>query len=262
MEQLLSELLGLELHVRRGWILCAIAFFPACQKCDYPSPTADRQIYLVLGQSNATNRFNTPPLGPEETRITTWVNGAWVADSQAGMADAFAREMLRLNPSSPIGTVNCAARGTASGEWLPGTALLENCIVEARQAIASGGIYQGIIVMQGESDAGSWDFRWKDNFLTTISYTWRQLGTVPVVFGQLGNREGDQQQMANFREMQSGVHAKYIKMIGTNDLPIEERMHFTLEGSQVLGKRFADAISPWCPDNACHDQWYSRLIPH
>lgn len=228
--------------------------YPALWKSDTKTPTGKTQIFLLMGQSNMTgDSTNYPdPPSPTNPHLAMYKNGRWMQaqnpvnqQSYAGYGPsmAFGLEVLKINPSNPVGLINCAVGATRIREWQPGKPYLEDCIAQV-EATKSSGTLAGILFMQGEGDAQDFNTDWPQKFLTMVSYLRSKYPGIRIVYGQVGLMfKGDPKYQA-FRDQQASVaNGSTLKMITTVDLPMADNFHFVVPGAyDTLGKRFADAF--------------------
>lgn len=238
-----------------------VCFLMGCHKrhpAGTPVPPKAMQIYLLMGQSNMTGdtSLGIPATSASDSRIHMYKNGTWQIaiepvnqQSYAGYGPsmAFAFEMIRFNPSTEIGLVNCAVGGSPISSWLPGQEHLETCLAQLAEA-KKAGEFAGVIFMQGEADAVLHTETWPSDFNSMIAYLRAKTGSsVPVAYGQIGAIRNADPIYNDFRSQQASVASSSIHMVVTYDLPIMDAYHFTKEAYDELGKRFARAISPYAP---------------
>lgn len=258
----------------------------ACQRREIPRPPSNRQLYIWSGQSNAVGYAVYAPVIYEgdDPRITMFKNGSWQTaqnpispEPGAGMSSgiSFAKQMLALNPSTPIGLINCAVGSTIIDEWQPGppppyypdrfksdypTGLLNNCYEQIDAALRADPTTSvaGFLFVQGESDANvcggnsPWAL-WMQRLAADVRGRYHG---IPVVYAQLGPFLPSSPQCAtdayveSFRAEQASAQGPGLSMIVTKDLTvIPSGVHFTSESLQAVGQRMALKISPWNPDN-------------
>lgn len=237
------------------------------------------KLYILVGQSNMVGQAEIPEGISTSANIFTFGNDyRWQvgrppvddatgqvdlvsADLEAGFGPAFifAKTLIERNNNQIIGLIPCARSGSSITAWQKNPSdqsLYGSCLKRVRAASPMGTV-RGILFFQGEADAIDPEAypelqpdadAWAEKF-ATFAFNFRSdVGNpeVPLVYAQLGqpaaeNREGlpnwdaVQQQQANIQIPNGG-------MIATRDLPMDG-IHFTPESYQVIGQRFADAIS-------------------
>lgn len=170
-------------------------------------------------------------------------------------ATSFASAVLERNPDMVIGLIPCAMGGTKIFEWkrsLSDSTLYGSCLKRAKAASVMGNI-SGLLFFQGESDTVNTveaeipvvPNQWADDFIEFVG-NWRidlELPELPVVFAQIGaNINPDlYPNWAIIQEQQRSVQLPFCEMIITDDLKINNDRHFSTEGYQIIGKRFAEA---------------------
>ena len=179
-------------------------------------------------------------------------------DLDAGFSPAtsFATKILERHPNMVIGLIPCAKGGKSIDDWqrnLSDNTLYGSCLKRVRAASTMGDI-AGLLFYQGTLDAlDPMQFpslkllpnQWADKFTAFIS-NWRDdlnLPALPVVFAQIGtNKEPDIfKNWAIVQEQQRAVRLPFCTMITTDDLTLEDAVHFTNESYKKIGQRFAQA---------------------
>jgi hypothetical protein len=147
-----------------------------------------------------------------------------------------------------IGLVQCAVSGTTISKWQPPHSAYANCI---SQVHAAGGHVDGIIFLQGESDATNKDDagKWAKRFAVVLNAFRSDLGgDVPFVMGQIGKLGASgfafQKTVREQQAKAAQEHAGLV-MITTSDLKTQnDGVHFTVDSYKTIGARFAAA---WWP---------------
>jgi hypothetical protein len=226
----------------------------------HEAPTGNKAIFLLMGQSNMTgdkNNYPDPP-SPTDARLTMYKSGKWEeAQNPVGQRDyagyspsmAFGLEMLHLSPSTPIGLINCAEGATFMSQWQAGQPLLVDCLAQV-EATKRDGRLAGILFMQGEADWGYGMTDWNYKFNTLANHLHSLYPNAKIVYGQISSvhtavhiKEGmtNEEWTAQFQGIQATAQNSIAKMITTLDIP-NDGLHFTKDGYDELGKRFARAF--------------------
>jgi hypothetical protein len=87
--------------------------------------------------------------------------------------------------------------------------------------------------------------RWADEFAILVR-DWRRdlnLPDLPVMFAQIGTNTEPKRfkNWAMVKEQQCKVRLPFSAMITTEDLPLQDYVHFTTGSYQIIGRRFAKA---------------------
>ncbi|MDI3288182.1 sialate O-acetylesterase [Polyangium sp. 15x6] len=236
-------------------------------------------LFVLAGQSNMSGRAPLPnPLPPAIPGVYVFGNdGRWhegrepvdFAEGQiddvsadpgagAGPAAAFADALRDRRKDRPIGLVPCAKGGSSLAEWrrqLDENTLYGSCLKRARAA-STAGTMAGVLFFQGETDAMDPALtaadahpdpsNWAAAFASFVADLRRDLGApdLPIVFAELGPRPTDGRFPAweRVKEQQRAVTIPGVARIRTDDLPLQDAVHFGFEGYEAIGKRFAEAM--------------------
>lgn len=252
-----------------------------CQHCDHQKPPPDLQIYVMVGDSQIVGQ-GMAELDVPDSRIklfgfdNTWkvaqepthhsfdsiysIYFGQYAGSSSGIP--FAKQLLSVNPSTPIGLVPCGRSGTVIEEWLPseptfrdlGGSLFGTCTERLELAKEmSHGHLAGVIIHLGTNDAYSYIARnnpgqWPYLFSILASGIRTRWGNVPIVLAQLGTNPAPPPNWSIMQTQQSSVATSGITVVLTNDLPIlPDGLHLTAQGERTLGNRFANVFA--VPEN-------------
>lgn len=216
------------------------------------------EVFVLAGQSNMVGRGKPSSAGTQNTNpdILIQRNGVWQVasdplgdpsnrESGVGPGMTFALSVLQHRPEETIGLIMCAVGGTDMTEWLPSGDLYPRCIADAQEA---GEPVGGILYLQGESDANDPDqaATWKDKFERMLAAFRRDLGpSVPFALGQIGHIEdhgGYYPWAPQVREAQAEAAAENgLPLVVTEDLPLQDDVHFTVDAYKTIGYRFGDA---------------------
>ena len=110
-----------------------------------------------------------------------------------------------------------------------------------------------ILFFQGEADAIDPELyqeselfpnKWDDRFMDLVN-NWRndlESPELPVVFAQIGSNTAPEVfvNWALVKEQQRSVEIPLCLMITTDDLALQDAVHFTPESYQTIGERFAE----------------------
>ncbi|MDI1448148.1 sialate O-acetylesterase [Polyangium sp. 6x1] len=236
-------------------------------------------LFVLAGQSNMSGRASLPnPLPAPVPGVYVFGNdGRWhegrepvdFAEGQiddvsadpgagAGPAVAFAAALRDKRKDQPIGLIPCAKGASSLAEWrrqLGDHSLYGSCLKRARAASTAGTI-SGVLFFQGETDAMDPALtaadahpdpsNWAAAFATFVADLRRDLAApdLPVVFAELGPRPEDPRFPAweRVKEQQRAVTIPGVARIRTDDLPLQDAVHFGREGQEGVGKRFAEAM--------------------
>lgn len=167
----------------------------------------------------------------------------------------FAKRLRALQKDRMIGVIPCAKGGSALSEWQPhrsDTTLYGSCLKRIRAASLFGSL-EGILFYQGETDALS-----KTENVSIQPYQWRRLfesiihtlrkdvrnPSLAVVFAQIGSFRGSPSRFPNWevvRQQQESVNIPKARMVETDGLPLQDRVHLSTKGVKYVGRRMAKA---------------------
>ncbi len=242
-----------------AFLCCTVlaAAFAAAESSGSSLPTP-QEVFVLAGQSNMLGRgFPLSKGAPSDPRLLVWRGDAWevAADPLGDPSDkangvgpgmTFGLGVLQtLNPES-VGLVQCAVSGTTISKWEPPHSVYTSCIDQVR---AAGGHIDGIIFLQGESDATNKDDakKWAKRFGVVLAGFRTDLGSdVPMVIGQIGKLSGFPYQ-STVRDQQAKAATMYpgVAMITTLDQKTgSDGVHFNVGSYKKIGTRFANA---WWP---------------
>jgi hypothetical protein len=150
--------------------------------------------------------------------------------------------IAKLDPQT-VGLVQCAVAGTTISKWEPPHSVYSNCISQVR---AAGGHIDGILFLQGESDATNKSDakKWARRFGVVLTAFRTDLGSdIPMVIGQIGKLAGFRyQQTVRDQQAKAAASSPGVAMITTRDLKTQsDGVHFTVASYKTIGTRFADA---------------------
>ncbi|NJK41069.1 MAG: sialate O-acetylesterase [Acaryochloridaceae cyanobacterium SU_2_1] len=179
-------------------------------------------------------------------------------DQSAGFSPAmsFANTLLEQHPEMVIGLIPCAKGGSSIHEWrrqLNDNTLYGSCLKRIRAALMMGEV-AGFLYFQGEIDAIDpkedpqrtfLSRQWADAFAILIR-DWRRdlnLPELPVVFAQIGTNT-EPKRFKNWdvvKKQQCQVRLPFSVMVTTDDLPLQDYVHFTTASYQIIGQCFDKA---------------------
>jgi Carbohydrate esterase, sialic acid-specific acetylesterase len=233
-------------------------------------------LFILAGQSNMVGWAPIPEGEPTDPRIYVFGKDyRWrIADhpiedasnqvdmvsenliAHFGPAMDFAFAGLERHPDIVIGLIPCAKNSSGIIQWqrdLSDQSLYGSCLKRALAASSMGKI-SGLLFFQGETDAANPILYpepppraadWAGLFAMFITDFRADLQEpeLPVVYAQIGST-GASNDFPNWevvKEQQAAVQLPRLAMIVTDDLPLMDELHFTVDSYRILGKRFADA---------------------
>ena len=232
------------------------ALFAACGSSGSSLPTPD-EVFVLAGQSNMLGRgFPLSGGAASDPHLLVWRKKAWkvaadplgdpkVAENGVGPGMSFGLGAFHDLQPETVGVVMCAVSGTTISKWLPGRSVYTNCI---DQVHAAGGHIDGILFLQGESDATNESDAnaWAKRFSTVLKGFKTDLGSdVPFVIGQIGKITASgfgYQKTVRSQQAKAATAHPGLAMITTTDLPTgSDGLHFTDASYKTIGTRFATA---------------------
>jgi Carbohydrate esterase, sialic acid-specific acetylesterase len=240
-------------------LICVIALAASSATAESSGsslPTPD-EVFVLAGQSNMSGRgFPLSKGAPTNPDLLVWRKDHWevAADPLANPEDSmngigpgmsFGLKAVTVLAPETLGLVQCAVRGTTISKWQPSHTVYSNCIDQVR---AAGGHIDGILFLQGESDAThkSDAKKWANRFGVVLDGFRTDLGTdIPFVLGQIGKISasgfGYQKTVRSQQEQAASAHPG-LTMITTSDLRMgSDGLHFTISSYKTIGSRFAKA---------------------
>ncbi len=156
--------------------------------------------FLMIGQSNMAGRgFLNDVVPIHDEGIKMLRNGRWQVMAEpinydrpfsgVGPAASFAQAWRKLNPDEEIGLIPCADGGSSLNEWMPGGALFDHAIMQAKLAQRISKI-DGILWHQGETDCPDECVAVYEDKLEHILAALRaelSLHSIPLLIGGLGD---------------------------------------------------------------------------
>jgi hypothetical protein len=223
-----------------------------------PVETAKFRCFLLLGQSNmagwaraeSSDKVTNPrilSLGYDNNQWGVAVPPLHEAFQGAiGPGDWFAKTLInRLPENDTIGLIPCAISGEKIETFMKNGGSKYNWIVSrAKSAQQRGGVIEGILLHQGESNNGQSD--WPNKVSTLISDLKKDLGLgdVPVLAGELlysGSCAGHNTQINRLPSMINNCYV--ISASGLSGDPSDVwGLHFNHDSTVELGKRYANKM--------------------
>lgn len=234
-------------------------------------------LFILAGQSNMSGVGPVPPDAPAPSpqifvfgNDYHWHIAQEPIDNPAMQVDevskdkfagfspglAFATSLLALDPERSIGLIPCAKGSTSISQWgrdLSDNSLYGSCLKRARAASTMGEI-AGILFFQGEDDAvdpvrfparNPQPHEWAERFSQWVADFRRDLGdpTLPIIFAQIGVHRAPEllTEWETVQAQQASIQLPRVAMIRTEDLTLQDEVHFSAESYQVIGARFAEA---------------------
>jgi carbohydrate esterase-like sialic acid-specific acetylesterase len=232
------------------------ALFAAAESSGSSLPTPD-EVFVLAGQSNMLGRgFPLSAGAPSDSHVLVWRKKAWkvavdplgdpkVQANGVGPGMTFGLGALQQLQPETVGIVMCAVSGTTISKWQPSRSVYTNCINQVKTA---GGHVDGILFLQGESDATNQSdaSNWGKRFTNVLTGFRTDLGTdVPFVIGQIGKISASgfsYQKTVRSQQAAAATAHPGLAMIKTKDLPTgSDGLHFTVDSYKTIGERFATA---------------------
>jgi len=197
---------------------------------------------LVLGYDNnaalgrVTNKWDVacPPLH------ASWLNAI-------GPGDWFGKTMIQKVPAGDtIGLIPCAISGEKIEIFMKSGGTKYNWIINrARIAQQNGGVIEGIIFHQGESNSG--DPNWPGKVKTLVEDLRKDLnlGNVPFLPGELlysGPCAGHNKLVNQLPSLIPNCYVVSASGLVVDPGDTQYRLHFSHDSSVTLGKRYADKM--------------------
>jgi hypothetical protein len=224
-------------------------------------------VFLLLGQSNmagyskaqATDKVQEPRvrvLGYDNCSATGRVQDKWAVavpplhecwNGALGPGDWFAKTIVNEVPAGDtIGLVPCAISGEKIETFMKvGGAKYSFIVNRAKLAQQAGGIIDGILFHQGESNCG--DSTWPSKVATLVSdlRTDLGLGNVPFLAGQLVPTGACAQHNTQVAKLPNLIPNAYV--VSATGLVLDSsdttwRLHFDHDSQVTLGKRYAETM--------------------
>lgn len=243
---------------------------PTPTKNPTPTPTqaaAKFHCFLLLGQSNmagyaaaqASDKVEDPRVlvlgyddNPKLGRVKDkWdvacppLHPAWL--DAVGPGDWFGKTMIQKVPAGDtIGLIPCAISGEKIETFMKNGGSKYSWIVNrAKIAQQSGGVIEGIIFHQGESNNG--DPNWPGKVKTLVEDLRKDLnlGNVPFIAGELlysGSCAGHNKLVNQLPSMISNCYVVSAEGLVVDPSDTAYRLHFSHDSTVTLGKRYAEKM--------------------
>lgn len=173
------------------------------------------------------------------------LHAAWL--DAIGPGDWFAKTLIEKVPSGDtIGLVPCAISGEKIETFMKSGGSKYNWIVNrAKIAQQSGGVIDGIIFLQGESNNGDTSWPGKVKTLVNDLKTDLQLGDVPFIAGELLYSSSCAGHNKLVNQLPSQIKNCYV--VSASGLVVDPsdtywKLHFSHDSQVILGKRFAEKM--------------------
>lgn len=234
-----------------------------------PTPAPGKgtfRVFLLLGQSNMagypkaqdSDRVEDPRilvLGYSNNPALGRVENEWdiaspplheVWQDAIGPGDWFAKTLINYLPEGDtIGLVPCAISGERIETFMKGGSKYDWIIQRARIAQQSGGVIQGILFHQGESNNG--DPTWPQKVKTLVEDLRRDLniGDVPFIAGELlysGSCAGHNVYVNQLPSIISNCYVVSAEGLVVDPSDMMWGLHFSHDSQVTLGKRYAEIM--------------------
>lgn len=222
-------------------------------------------VFLLLGQSNMAgyakaedaDKVEDPRVrvlgfdacAETDRQVDAWDTAApplhecW--NGAVGPGDHFAKTLLpTLPPDDSIGLVPCAISGERIETFLKvGGTRYEWIVDRARLAQDAGGVIDGILFHQGESNNGDNSWPGKVNTLVTDLRADLGIGDVPFLAGELvGNGAGHNTQVNKLPELITNAHVISAAGLVVDPADTQWNLHFDHDSTVTLGIRYAEKM--------------------
>ncbi|WP_313073335.1 sialate O-acetylesterase [Lacrimispora sp.] len=233
-----------------------------------PTPNAAKfHCFLLLGQSNmagyalaqASDKVEDPRvlvLGYDNNAALGRVTNKWDVASPPlhaswlnaiGPGDWFGKTMIKKVPAGDtIGLIPCAISGERIETFMKSGGTKYNWILNrAKLAQQNGGVIEGIIFHQGESNSG--DPNWPGKVKTLVEDLRKDLnlGNVPFIPGELlysGPCAGHNTLVNKLPSMITNCSVVSASGLVVDPGDTQYRLHFSHDSSVTLGKRYAEKM--------------------
>ncbi len=258
----------------KGFVWDTVTLMPYTSFVSYDvipdtSGLRNMDIYLILGQSNASGRAGIsadckPTLDNVYlmNRSYEWVAAKnpfnqynnlgepsykWSGNMNFGYP--FAKMISQYVPGKQIGIINNAIGGTSLSQWEKGsgTGYYENTMLYVHEALKYGKV-KGILWHLGSSDMNKGYTR--DEYISKLNDFANSLRsdigdmTIPFIIGELApTNEARIEFNKVFMSIAEGdVHVDYSYCVSAEGIVTSDGSHFTSSETKFFGRRYADAI--------------------
>jgi len=224
-------------------------------------------VFLLLGQSNmegwpkAQAADRTPDervrvLGYDDCSSTGRKKDEWAVatpplhscwNDGLGPGDYFGKTIVQaIADGDSIGLVPCAVNGEKIETFMKnGGSRYQWIIDRARLAQQAGGVIQGILFHQGESNCGDPAWPGKVNTLVQDLRSDLGLGDVPFLAGELpynGNCANHNTLVGQLPSVVSNAHVVSATGLSTDPADVEWNLHFDRASQVTLGTRYGEKM--------------------
>jgi hypothetical protein len=236
-----------------------------------PTPTATTankfHCFLLLGQSNMegypkaqdSDKVEDPRvlvLGYDNNSALGRVTDQWdvacpplhsTYQGAIGPGDWFGKTMIQKVPEGDtIGLIPCAINGEKIETFMKSGGSKYSWIINrAKLAQQKGGVIEGILFHQGESNSGDTSWPGKVNTLVTDLRNDLSLGNIPFIAGELLYSGSCAGHNTLVNQLPSVITNCYV--VSANGLVVDPsdtqwRLHFGHDSQVTLGKRYAEKM--------------------
>jgi hypothetical protein len=219
-------------------------------------------VFLLFGQSNmagyaratAADKVEDPRIqviGFDGCSATGRVNNQWdtavpplheCGPGAVGPGDWFSKTLIQKLPASDkIYLVPCALSGQAISVFSKGTDKYTWMVDRVKSAQEMGGVVEGLLFHQGESDCGNSGWPAKVKQLVTDLRTDLGLGDVPFLAGELppASACGNHNPLVNqLPGLITNAHVISAQGLNLDPADTQWNMHFGHDDTVELGKRY------------------------
>jgi hypothetical protein len=232
-----------------------------------PAGAAKFHVFLLLGQSNmagypkaqaadSVKDERIKVLGYDDCAATGRKTNAWAValpplhecwNGAIGPGDWFARTLIEKLPAGDtIGLVPCAISGEKIETFLKAGGSKYAWIVQrAKLAQQAGGVIEGILFHQGESNNGDASWPGKVNQLVTDLKKDLGLGNVPFLAGELaydGGCAGHNKLVNMLPAVVENAYVVSASGLALDPADTQWRLHFGHDAQVMFGKRYATTM--------------------
>jgi hypothetical protein len=164
-----------------------------------------------------------------------------------GPGDYFAKTLIQLLPQDEtIGLIPCAINGEKIETFMKVGGTKYSWILQrAKLAQQTGGVIEGMLFHQGESNNGDGTWPGKVNTLVTDLRTDLGIGNVPFIAGELLYSGGCAGHNTLINQLPSVVSNAYVVSASgllVDPLDTDWKLHFGRDAQITLGKRYAEKL--------------------
>jgi len=236
---------------------------PTSSSTPVPSPTTSSKgkfhCFLLLGQSNMAGypkAQDSDKVQNERIRVLDYNSNQWrVAvpplhetwQGAIGPGDWFSKTIINNIPAGDtIGLIPCAISGEKIETFMKSGGSKYSWIISRSQlAQQAGGVIDGIIFHQGESNNGDSSWPGKVNTLVTDLRTDLKLGNVPFIAGELlysGSCAGHNKLVNQLPSVVKNCYVVSASGLVVDPADTQYKLHFGHDSQVTLGKRYAEKM--------------------